>query len=496
LKGPNRYSPINYPDRVIQRRNLVLHNMLVCNDLTEAKYDSLTQLPIELQEVQDINSTAPYFAEYVRIQLNELQDSLGVNVYEDGLNVYTTLNSKMQACMDSAVKKHMPELQKEVRAYLKKNEKKFMPAALKAESSEEADSIFQKKSEVQIAFVALNHRNGHILAMIGGRDFKQSQFNRAVQAKRQPGSAFKPFLYTAAIDNGYSPVDKILNQPVVINNPDGTRWDPENFSKNFGGLTTLREGLIHSLNLIAARLIIEIGPPVVVDYAHRMGITTPLRPFPTLALGSSEVIPLELVNSYGVFANQGVWVKPISITRIEDRYGNIIYESRTTQKEVLNRATSYIITDMLEDVINKGTGGSARWKFNFTEPAAGKTGTTDNYTDAWFVGFTPLITAGVWVGLDDPQLKLGNGQTGAHAALPFWAEFMKTVYDTLNLPANEFKQPPEVIRLQICEESGKIATNSCPKVVNEVFNIKFHPTEQCDIHSKPQMKQKQSDLFF
>lgn len=498
LKGPNRYSPINYPDRVIQRRNLVLHNMLVCDDLTEAKYDSLKQLPIELQKANEVNSSAPYFTEYVRIQLNELQDSLGVNVYEDGLNVYTTLNSEMQACMDSAVKKHMPELQKEVRAYLKKNEKKLSANAAKNNTTYTgiSDSLFEKKSEVQIAFVALNHRNGHILAMVGGRDFKESQFNRAVQARRQPGSAFKPFLYTAAIDNGYSPVDKILNQPVVINNPDGTRWDPENFSKDFGGLTTLRYGLIHSLNLIAARLILEIGPPVVVDYAHRMGITTPLRPFPTLALGSSEVIPLELVNSYGVFANQGVWVKPVSITRIEDRYGNIIYESKTTQKEVLNRATSYIITDMLEDAINKGTGGSARWKFNFTEPAAGKTGTTDNYTDAWFVGFTPLITAGVWVGLDDPQLKLGNGQTGAHAALPFWADFMKSVYDTLNLPANEFKQPPEVIRLQICEESGKIATNFCPKVVNEVFNIKFHPTEQCDIHRKPQMNKKQTDLFF
>jgi penicillin-binding protein 1A len=349
---------------------------------------------------------------------------------------------------------------------------------------------------VQIAFVALNHRNGHILAMVGGRDFQKTKFNRATQAKRQPGSAFKPFLYTAAIDNGYTPVDKILNQPVVINNPDGTRWDPENFTKDFGGLTTLREALRHSINLVAARLIIEIGPPVVVDYAHRMGISTRLRPFPTLALGSSEVIPLELVSSYGVFANQGVWVEPISITRIEDRYGNVIYQPKTHQKEVLSRATSYILTNMLEDVINRGTGASARWKYQFTKPAAGKTGTTDNYTDAWFIGFTPLITAGVWVGLDDPQLKLGNGQTGAHAALPFWAEFMKTVYDTLNLAAQDFKQPPEVVNLQICEESGKLATNFCPKVINEVFNIKFHPTEQCDIHTKPQMKQKKSDIFF
>lgn len=498
LKGPNRYSPINYPDRVIQRRNLVLHNMLVCNNITETEYDSLKQLPITIKETGETNSAAPYFTEYVRLQLNQLQDSLKVNVYEDGLNIYTTLNSKMQGCMDSAIVKHMPELQKEVRDYLRRKQKRDKTRAEEKDKEffEIPDSLFEEKSEVQIAFVAMNHRNGHILAMVGGRDFQKTKFNRATQAKRQPGSAFKPFLYTAAIDNGYTPVDKILNQPVVINNPDGTRWDPENFSKDFGGLTTLREGLRHSLNLIAARLIIEIGPPVVVDYAHRMGINTQLRPFPTLALGSSEVIPLELVNSYGVFANQGVLVKPVSITRIEDRYGNVIYQSKTKQKEVLSRATSYILTNMLEDAINRGTGASSRWKYQFTAPAAGKTGTTDNYTDAWFIGFTPILTAGVWVGLDDPQLKLGNGQTGSHAALPFWADFMKAVYDTLNLPAQNFKQPPEVVSLQVCEESGKLATNFCPKVITEVFNIKFHPTEQCDIHTKPDMKQKKPDIFF
>lgn len=498
LKGPNRYSPVNHPERVIQRRNLVLHNMLVCNNITNTEYDSLKQLPITLKELGETNSTAPYFTEYVRLQLNQLQDSLNVNVYEDGLNIYTTLNSTMQACMDSAVKKHMPELQDEVRNYLKRKQKRDKTRAEEKDKEfvEIPDSLFDEKSEVQIAFVAINHRNGHILAMVGGRDFQKTKFNRATQAKRQPGSAFKPFLYTAAIDNGYTPVDKILNQPVVINNPDGTRWDPENFSKDFGGLTTLREALRHSINLVAARLIIEIGPPVVVDYAHRMGISTRLRPFPTLALGSSEVIPLELVSSYGVFANQGVWVEPVSITRIEDRYGNVIYQSKTRQKEVLSRATSYILTNMLEDVINRGTGGSARWKYQFTKPAAGKTGTTDNYTDAWFIGFTPLLTAGVWVGLDDPQLKLGNGQTGSHAALPFWADFMKAVYDTLNLPAQNFKQPPEVVSLQVCEESGKIATNFCPKVITEVFNIKFHPTDQCDIHTKPDMKQKKPDIFF
>ncbi|MFQ5583403.1 MAG: penicillin-binding protein 1A [Calditrichia bacterium] len=486
LKGPNRYSPIKYPQRVIERRNLVLYNMLVCGNLTEAEFDSLKGLPIVLRKTPEYSSMAPYFTEYVRIQLNQLQDSLNVNVYKDGLNVYTTLNSTIQACMDSAIKKHMPKLQEEVTKSLQKwKEENNIP-----------DSLFEKKSQVQIGFMAMNPRNGHILAMTGGRDFENSQYNRATQAARQPGSAFKPFLYAAAIDNGYTPADKILNQPVVINNPDGTRWDPENFDKTFGGLTTLREALRHSLNLVSARLILEIGPSVVVDYAHRMGITTNLRPFPTLALGSSEVYLKDLVNAYGVFANQGVLVEPIAITRIEDRHGNVIYESRPRHKEVLSRATSYILTNMLEDVINHGTGGSARWKYHFNAPAAGKTGTTDNYTDAWFVGFTPLIAAGVWVGLDAPELKLGRGQTGSRAALPFWADFMKAVYDTLKLPQETFKQPPEVISLDICTESGKIATNFCPKVVTEVFNIKYHPTEQCDIHTKPRMNSKKSKFLF
>jgi penicillin-binding protein 1A len=388
--------------------------------------------------------------------------------------------------MDSVIRKDIPTLQETVTKSLSRwKNKENIP-----------DSIFELKSQVQIGFMAINHRNGNILAMSGGRDFEKTQYNRAIQAARQPGSAFKPFLYSAAIDNGYTPADKLLNQPVIINNPDGTRWDPENFDKTFGGLTTLREAVRRSLNLVSARLILEIGPEVVVDYAHRMGISTNLRPFPTLALGSSEVYLQELVSAYGVFANQGVWVEPVSITRIEDRYGNVVYETKPRQKEVLSRATSYIITNMLEDVVNNGTGGRTRWKFNFTVPAAGKTGTTDNYTDAWFIGFTPIMTAGVWVGLDDPQLKLGNGQTGSIAALPFWADFMRTVYDTLDLSAVEFKQPPEVVSFNVCSESGKIATNFCPTVTKEVFNIKYQPTEHCDLHTKPQVKSEKSKYFF
>ena len=475
LKGPAIYSPFTHPDRALNRRNLVLHNMKVCNYITPAEYDSLKQLPIVTKDATGDIGIAPYFSEYVRQQLNVLQDSLNVNVYEDGLQVYTTLNTAYQAAIDSAIRKHMPALQERVINHMQKWK----------EENEIPDSVFSEKTKVQIAFVAIDHRTGYILAMVGGRNFEESKFNRAVQARRQPGSTFKPFLYTAAIDNGYTPVDKLLNQPVVVNNQDGTRWTPENFDRTFGGLTTLRVGLRKSLNLIAARLILEIGPEVVVNTARRMGITTPLRPFYSLAMGSFEVIPLDMVSAFGVLANQGVRVEPISILRIEDRHGNVLYRKQPKRSQVLSPVTAYIITNMLEDVIKRGTGGRVRWKFHFFAPAAGKTGTTNDFTDAWFIGYTPEVTAGVWVGLDNPEMKLGRGETGSKAALPFWAEFMKIIYENpeLGLKPEEFRQPPGVINLDICEDSGKIATNFCPRVIkNEVFNVKYHPTETCDLH--------------
>jgi len=486
LNLPAYYSPINHPDRSFTRRNLVLRNMMVTGKLSEAAYDTLSQLPITVSEYQQQSKIAPYFTELVRQQLQQIGDSLNINIYEDGLNVYTTLNTKVQMAVDSAIFINLPELQNRVTAKLQSVKRK----------TEMSDSLFNEKSKVQVAFVVVNHQNGHIMAMVGGRDFSESKFNRAVQAKRQPGSAFKPFLYTAAIDNGYTTVDKFLNQPVVVTNPDGSRWDPENYEKTFGGLTTIRQAVTMSINLIAVRLIQEITPAAVVDYAHKMGISTSLRPFPTLALGSSEVIPIELVSAYGIFANQGVRVEPESITRIEDRYGNVIYKSSPKRSEILSKATAYIMTNLLESVVNKGTGGRLRWKFSFTKPAAGKTGTTNDFTDAWFVGFTPALTAGVWVGLDDPQLSLGRGESGAIAALPIWADFINRVYEYLEIADVNFKQPADVIQLQVCEDSGGLANDYCPRILDEVFNVKYHPSEMCPLHRGPSANKKKKSVIF
>ncbi len=476
LKGQTFYSPIRHPERALKRRNVVLKTMVDNGKLSRAEYDSLKQLPLKLNLVDPHEmKIAPYFTEYVRRQLNRLQDSLNVDVYEDGLRIYTSLNTEMQRLMELAVARRVDAIQERVRRQ----------RAFKELRESVDDSTFNELTTMQIAFVALDPATGHILAMIGGRDYKKSKFNRVTQMKRQPGSSFKPFLYTAAIDNGYTPADVYLNQPTVEINADGTRWTPKNFNGKVGGMMPLREALRKSVNLVAVRLIADITPQTVVQYARAFGITTPLRPFSSLALGSSEVIPLELVSAYGTFANNGIHVKPVSILRIEDKNGNIIYQPSPEgrRKEVISPETNYIMNDMLQDVVRRGTGYAIRRDFKFYHPAGGKTGTTNDYTNAWFLGYTPDIVAGVWVGLDDFQYNLGPGMTGAAAALPFWGEFMTMVYDSLEFKHHKFPDNSKVVHLKICKETYKLATPYCPDVYEEVFNMKYQPTEKCDVHS-------------
>jgi penicillin-binding protein 1A len=480
LKGQTLYNPLNNPERSIQRRNVVLKNLVEVNYITPAEYDSISALPLGLNPSSNDQSISPYFSEYVRQQLNRLQDSLDVNVYEDGLRVFTTLNTKIQTLMNQAIEEQMPVLQGRVR---RKSAMVKLKKTLR--DSLNSDSLFNEMTTVQIAFLCIDPSNGHILAMVGGRDFKKYKFNRAIQAPRQPGSAFKPFVYTAAIDNGYSPADEFLNQPFVEINDDGTRWTPHNYDNTVSGYMSLREALRRSKNLVSIRLIREITPKLVAGYAKRMGITSPIRPVSSLALGTSEVRPIELVSAYGVFSNNGVHVKPIAITKIEDKTGNIIYVNRTIGREVLSPETTQIMNSMLQDVMNKGTGYGTRRDYKFFEPAGGKTGTTNDYTDAWFVGFTAHLATGVWVGFDDPSLSLGSGETGARAALPFWGKFMAAVYDSLDFPPKNFAESANVMTAVICKETKKLATSYCPETIEELFNLKFIPTEKCDQHVGP-----------
>lgn len=509
LRWPARYSPYKNTEAALSRRNLVLKNMMECGYFTPAQYDSLKTLPLKVVDNPDEeNATiAPYFCEYVR---QMLEKKYGVGVVTDGLSVYTTLDSRVQACAEEAIQKHLPELEKQIhrrllRSHLFQNWLKGI--APKDESEFQSlppdsvlkDSLLVAKATLQVAFVALDPLNGHILAMVGGRDFRESKLNRAVQSKRQPGSGFKPIVYTAAIDNGYPPCLELLNQPVVIPMVDGTVWRPKNYDEDTGGLTTLRDGLKRSLNLVSIRLVQEIIPPEkVVSYAKLFGFTTEMQPYYAIALGVFDVIPLELVSAFSAFANHGVRVEPIAILKVEDKNGNTLDKAVPKRQEVMSEATAYIMTSMLKDVVDHGTGYEARRTYKFHRPAAGKTGTTNDFTDAWFIGFTPQICAGVWVGFDNPAISLGERQSGAVVALPIWTIFMKTVHDTLQLPELDFPMPGDVIWVRICKESKKLATEFCPQSMYEVFRKDLAPTEPCPLHRSPaveMMERRNTDVF-
>jgi len=326
---------------------------------------------------------------------------------------------------------------------------------------------------------------------VGGRDFNDSNFNRAVQAARQPGSAFKPFIYTAAIDNGFSPTDIILDTPVSFRGGNGEDWSPQNYDKKFRGPVTLRNALANSVNVPAAKLLQKLGTTVVTSYAKRMGIKSRLSPDLSLALGTSEVNLLELTSAYGVYANQGVRVPPVYILRVEDKNGKVLEQSKTVAEEVLSPETALTMTSMMESVLENGTAASAR-ALGFTAPAAGKTGTTDDYSDAWFVGYVPGVVTGVWVGFDRKQ-KIGPGMTGAAAALPVWVDVMLAA--TKNRPTQDFPVPSGVVSRLICTETGLLANPACPSTEIELFREGSEPTGYCNVHTGTARPQPETPDF-
>ncbi len=497
LKAPSHYSPFVRPDAALGRRNLILKFMKNAGYITESEYETAVNAPIRVspRSQTEFLGIAPYFTEMVRQELERLGDEIGFDYYKDGLTVYTTLDSRLQACAEEAAKTFLDSLQ---RNFSERFYRSIAPQLVREKfpglSSSETralladharlDTLFRDQSQIQLAFVALDPTSGRILAMIGGRNFDESKFNRAVQAVRQPGSAFKPFVYTAAIDNGYPPTYQLLNQDVVVHLPNGKRWAPENYDLSRGGLTTLREGLNKSLNLIAVRLIQEVVRPAdVIRYARQMGISTHLDEVDALALGACGVKPIELTAAFGVFANRGVWCRPFGIARIARRDGEILFEQTLERKVALSEQTAYIMTDMLRSALDRGTGAAIRSVYGFTRPAGGKTGTTNDFTDAWFVGFTPQLVAGVWVGVDDPSISLGTGQAGSRAALPLWANFMNMAYDTLKWEIADFIMPDGVIRLDICADSFQRAGQFCPRIIQEVFKVEDAPLESCPLHT-------------
>ena len=498
LPAPASYSPIHHPERAFKRRNTVLRLMRDQGFINRGEFDENRARTLETVLEVPKRGSAPYFTEYVRRLLEKEDTELGINIYRDGLKIYTTLDSKLQSAAEKAVLSTVRDNQARLNKRLYKDREEFENLAYLTIYPEDTLKMMlagegqlykdlRDKLLVQCAFVALDPNTGGILAMVGGRPDYHDQYNRAVQARRQPGSVFKPFVYTTALDNGYSVTEQLLNQPVVLNiqNMDGTwvKWKPQNYDGSTGGLTTFREGLRKSMNLISVRMVQQDIAPAeqVKQTAKRMGINTDIRAVDAIALGTSEVLPIEIVSAYSALANKGVYSKPFAITKIEDRYGNIIKEYYPERKEVLSEETAYLMTSLMQTVMDRGTGGSARWKYKFNRPAAGKTGTTQGWSDAWFVGFTPQIAAGGWFGVDDFKVPLGPGQDGSKAALPAWAKFMKAAHDTLELPLEKFEKPSGIINKKVCTVSKKLPLPACP-IEQEIFKDGTEPTQNCKVH--------------
>lgn len=484
LKNPTAYNPAKNPSGAIGRRNLILSLMEKVNFITpqQAAVAKRSRLVLKYTPANH-QGLAPYFTEYVRQTVKPTAMLGNIDLYRDGLTIETTLDSRMQKYAQQAAAEHIAELQAAFdRSWrwseslknqiimesdrfkeLKENglsDQQAM-AQLKADKVWLAE-LLKEKTRIQVALVALDPTNGHVKAWVGGNSFLPDeykyQFDHVWQAKRQPGSTFKPFVYTTAIDKGIPANFEVLDQPLELKSGNGI-WSPRNSDGSSGGMTTLRTALSHSLNQVTVRLAYEhLSVSEIISYARKMGITSPLAPNLSLALGTSEVSPLELAGAFSTFANNGFWNEPVSILKVLDKNNRSISEYRPNRRFAIDSTTNFVMVSMLKDVINKGTGAAVRGRYGFTAEAAGKTGTTQSMRDAWFAGFTPQLVAVVWTGFDDERIKFTSmeyGQ-GARAALPIWAKFMKYCYNdrSLKLENKYFHIPETVIAVPIATQSN------------------------------------------
>lgn len=499
IQTPERYRPDRQANlnRMLKRRNEVIKAMRVMKFLDAAEAKQLVSQPLSVNPKKSAAPVGSYFTEMVR---KYVADKYGDDLlYNGGLTIHTTLDPVAQDSAECALQLQVRSLQQRLnRIFLdstkadeviKVNRQKFLEnfdsiyALHEEKFSKYPDSVKLRKAQMSV--LALDVNTGAIRVMIGGRDFSESKFNRALYARRQPGSAFKPFVYTAAIENGFTPATVILDQPITLMTPDG-EWRPENHDKVFYGPIALRSALAKSVNLVAIQVLNKVGANLVIEYARRMGLKHTLKPVPALAIGACEVTPIELTSAYAVFANGGIWKKPYSIEKIVDRNGRILESHVPEEREVLSAQTAFLMSSLLRSVICCGTGASIPG-LGFNRPAGGKTGTTNDYSDAWFVGFTPQIACGVWAGVDERR-SLGRGVTGSLAAIPTWVKTMSTLHK--GLPVKDFQRPEGIKTESVCKDSHLKAVASCPKTEIEFF-LYESSIDSCDIHG-PQKKRDEN----
>lgn len=472
-KAPSRYNPRRFPDRAIQRRNTILELMRREGALSDADASIAKAYPLRLnRSARGAGDPAPYFVEWVR---TELERRFGKQVYETGLRVLTTLDLDMQGAAERAVERQLRAIEAGTWGeYTQTTYEEYLARAAAGDAAGSGNN----SPYLQASFIALDPRTGAVRALVGGRDFDDSKFNRATQALRQPGSTFKPIVYSTAIRSGRSPAYFLDDEPIEVPQLDGTIWSPSNYDLKFEGRVTLRRALMQSRNLPAIRLAMEIGEGSIVEMAKNFGISTRVPPYPSIALGSADVYPLEMVAAYSTFANLGWRTAPNPILRVETLDGRKLYEAEPERIQVLSREEAWVMVDMLKDVIKAGSGIRVRLE-GFTHPAGGKTGTTNDYTDVWFIGFTADLVAGVWMGFDQPKQIMGNAQGGRLSA-PAWAAFMREVYERKPTPP-DWPRPPGVLAIPIDPATGLRAGLGCisDSVRTEYFIAGTEPLQEC-----------------
>jgi penicillin-binding protein 1B len=457
IRAPNTYSPVQYPDRARERRNTLLRRMSELGMLDDLQLAQATKERLVVQRGSAINALGPYFADWVRVQVEQIQPVEEVS--SGGLRIYTTLNPILQRAAEAALVRGLDRLEGQHRALRRSD-----PAA-----------------RLQGAIVALDARTGEIRAMVGGRDYGQSQFNRITQARRQPGSAFKPFVYLAALGPGprgeppnFTASSLLEDRPLTVSRG-RTDWAPRNYENRYEGTVTVRRALEQSLNAATVWMADSIGYDAVVRAAREAGLTSPMEAVPALVLGSFEVTPIELASAYAALARGGERVQPTGLRAVVDREDGVS-EPRVERAPGVGPDEAFLVTHLLRGVMDRGTGAPAR-SLGVLGPVSGKTGTTNEGRDAWFVGYTSRLVALVWVGFDQRDvLRL----SGAQAALPIWAEFMRTALDVVPAPAPE--APPSITFREVDAANGKLATTWCPVVIREAFLASTEPRDDCPDH--------------
>lgn len=504
LQAPSRYNPVRNVNNATFRRNTVIGQMANYKFITREQRDSLIRLKIKLNFRQESHTEglAQYFREVLRQDLlqwckeHKKADGSPYNLYRDGLRIYTTIDTRMQRYAEEAVQEHFTELQKTFYEHWKgrvpwaehpelideamKRSDRYISMKKAGASAAEIKKAFNKKTEMtvfswkgerdtllspldsiryykmfyQTGFMSMEPQTGYVRAWVGGNNYKYFQYDHVKEGRRQVGSTFKPFLYTLAMQEGYSPCYEVPNVPVTIIDQAGVPWTPSNSDGKYGGMLSLKEALAESINCISAYLMKQFGPEAMVQVARKMGITGELEPYPSLALGTADVSVFEMVAAYSTFANKGVYTEPQYILRIEDKNGVVLQDFVPRKVEAISEETAYLMLNLMQGVTLYGTGARLRGsKYGFTNPIAGKTGTTQNNSDGWFMGITPELVSGVWSGCEDRAVHFRTTQLGqgANVALPIWGLYMKKVYadPTLNYSKDGFEAPEKPLGVEL-----------------------------------------------